>query len=169
MNKLSEEISRWSKPPELLVFDFDGVMTDNSVLLSQDGQEFVVCSRSDGMGISFLKKNGYRLLVLSTESNLVVSARCQKLGINCIQNVSDKFAVLSELCQSEGIRFEDVLYVCNDINDLECLQSVGYPIVVSDSHKSVMKRQFTVTLNNGGRGAVREVADEILRKFGPKT
>ena len=79
---------------KLLVFDFDGVMTDNRVLVFEDGREAVLCSRGDGMGLDLLKKSGLPLAVISKEVNPVVSARCRKLKIPCEQGIDDKLSVL---------------------------------------------------------------------------
>ncbi|MEY2940072.1 MAG: hypothetical protein RIS58_1059, partial [Actinomycetota bacterium] len=77
-----------------IVFDFDGVFTDNKVIVSQDGSEFVVCDRGDGMGITLLKEIGIRMMILSKEKNPVVSARGSKLGIEVIQGCDDKLPAL---------------------------------------------------------------------------
>ena len=75
--------------PEYLLLDFDGVLTTNSVLVNSEGEEFVVCSRSDGIGLSRIKKLGVQPIVISTESNLVVSKRCEKLRITCYQSINE--------------------------------------------------------------------------------
>ena len=93
MNILQEQVSR----TRLLVFDFDGVMTDNSVLVFQDGSEAVICSRGDGMGITLLRKAGFPMLVLSTEENPVVMARCRKLHLECMHGIEDKLPELQRI------------------------------------------------------------------------
>ena len=80
----------WPSPIELLVFDFDGVFTDNRVLVLQDGREAVVCNRGDGMGLSMLRDKGLPMAVLSTEVNPVVDARCKKLRLECRHGLADK-------------------------------------------------------------------------------
>ena len=79
---------------DLLVFDFDGVMTDDRVWVDQDGHEIVAANRSDGLGVAMLRKIGIRMVVLSTETNPVVTARCRKLELTAIQGVGDKQAAL---------------------------------------------------------------------------
>lgn len=147
---------------KLLVFDFDGVFTDNNVYVSEDGKEFVLCSRGDGMGIKLLKETGIPILVLSSEINPVVSARCKKLGIECIQGSEDKLTRLSQVAKENSIDLGNIMYVGNDINDASCLQSVGLPVVVSDSHEDVMALASYITEKAGGKGAVREVCDLIV-------
>lgn len=147
---------------KLLALDFDGVMTDNRVLVDQDGKEAVLCHRGDGMGIGLLKKAGIEVLVISMEPNPVVSARCRKLKIDCIQNCDKKLKALQQLAAARGLKPRDVAFVGNDINDLECLRWVGLPIAVADAEPEVLKAAAYVTRRPGGFGAVREVADKIL-------
>jgi 3-deoxy-D-manno-octulosonate 8-phosphate phosphatase, YrbI family len=147
---------------KLVVFDFDGVFTDNNVYVAEDGKEFVLCSRGDGMGIKVLKEKGIPILVLSSEINPVVSARCKKLGIECIQGSEDKLTRLTQVAKEDSIGLGNIMYVGNDINDASCLQSVGLPVVVSDSHEDVMALASYITKKAGGKGAVREVCDLIV-------
>jgi len=148
----------------LLVFDFDGVFTDNSVWVREDGTEHVRCSRSDGMGIGLLQAagGGPEMVVLSTETNPVVAARCRKLKLRVIQGVADKAARLRELAREVGATLAETAYVGNDINDRDCLRLVGLPIVVADAHPSVAGLGRLRTTKPGGGGAVREICDLLL-------
>jgi len=148
---------------KLLVLDFDGVMTDNRVLVHQDGTESVWCHRGDGWGIARVREAGVEILVLSTETSPVVAARCRKLGIEFVQGSNDKLAALLELAGDRSLGPEQVAYVGNDVNDLECLRWSGYPIAVADSAPEVLATARLVTDNRGGYGAVRDVADWILQ------
>ena len=149
----------------LLVFDFDGVFTDNAVWVREDGAEIVRCSRFDGMGLSVLRQAGVapEMLVLSTEENPVVSARCRKLKLRVIQGVADKGARLRELSVELGIPLAETGYVGNDVNDIECLRLVGLPIVVADAHPDVLPLGRLRTTRLGGHGAVREICDLLLK------
>jgi YrbI family 3-deoxy-D-manno-octulosonate 8-phosphate phosphatase len=147
----------------LLVLDFDGVLTDDRVLVDQDGREAVWCSRSDGWGIARLRDAGVEVLVLSTEANSVVAARCRKLGIKCIQACHDKLSALRQIARDRSLPPQSIAYVGNDVNDLECLHWVGVPIAVGDAVSEVRAAARLVTTQPGGKGAVREVADALLR------
>lgn len=150
------------KPVQALVMDFDGVFTDNHVWVSEDGTEAVRCNRSDGLGISRLKKSGLPMLVLSSEVNSVVSKRCMKLGIPCLQGVDNKLNELKQWCRKNRINLRNTLYVGNDINDIECLKTVGGGIVVADAHPYAGKwARFSLTAC-GGKGALAELSDIIL-------
>lgn len=152
----------------LLVFDFDGVFTDNAVWVSQDGQEQVRCWRSDGLGLAKLRDIGFPVWVLSTEVNPVVSKRCEKLKIPCRQDLPNKEQALRQLCQELGISINDVIYVGNDINDLGCLKTAGISIVVQDAHPDVRHAAHYQTNIPGGFGAVREVCDWLFLVRGLK-
>lgn len=151
-------------PVSALVLDFDGVFTDNRVLVSENGRETVVCSRGDGMGLSRLRRVDIPVLVLSTEENPVVSARCRKLGLECIQGLADKRGALSDWLRKHDLDPTNVVYVGNDINDLPCLKLVGCGVVVSDAHPEVRRAAHIVLSKPGGGGAIREICDLILER-----
>lgn len=146
---------------QFIVFDFDGVFTDNLVYISESGRESVVCNRSDGLGLSKIKGLNIPMYVISTEKNPVVTHRCKKLEIDCIQGCDNKLTTLNQLLLKLNINIENVAYVGNDVNDQECLQSVGLPIVVKDAHPDVLDLAQYTTKKLGGHGAVREVCDLI--------
>lgn len=148
-------------PVSAIVFDFDGVMTDNKVVLSEDGTESVSCDRSDGMGIGGLKASGMPILILSKERNSVVKARAQKLGVECLNAVDDKKSALESWAQRAGVDLARTVYVGNDVNDISCLERVGIPVVVADAHPAVLPYARMVLANKGGQGAVREICDRI--------
>ena len=151
----------------LVAFDFDGVFTDNMVYVYQDGSEAVRCNRSDGIGLQKLKKLGIETVIISTESNPVVSARAQKLKIRCFQNCKDKRKTLESFAQEMNVSLAEVAFVGNDINDLSCLTCVGFPVVVQDAHPDVISLARYRTRAHGGHGAVREICDlfeQVLKK-----
>jgi N-acylneuraminate cytidylyltransferase len=147
---------------ELLALDFDGVMTDNRAWVDQEGKEAVLVNRADGWGIARMKEAGVRVVILSTETNPVVTARCRKLGVPCIQGCEDKLGALQDIARQSELSPEQIVYVGNDVNDLSCLHWVGIPIAVADAVAEVRAISRLVTSRRGGQGAVREVADWIL-------
>jgi YrbI family 3-deoxy-D-manno-octulosonate 8-phosphate phosphatase len=146
----------------LLVLDFDGVLTDNRVLVDVEGREAAWCHRGDGMGIGLVREAGLEVVILSKEKVPIASARARKLGIECIQGCDDKLPRLRELAAARGLAPEQVAYVGNDINDLACLGWVGLPIAVADALPEVKTAARWVTNAPGGQGAVREVCDQFL-------
>jgi YrbI family 3-deoxy-D-manno-octulosonate 8-phosphate phosphatase len=147
---------------DALVMDFDGVHTDDRVLVSSAGEESVRVSRGDGMGIGMLRESGLPMLILSKERNPVVAARGAKLGVEVRQGIDEKLPALREWAAAQGIPLGRIAYVGNDINDVACLRAVGWPIVVPDAHAGVMPEARLVLTQPGGRGALRELAELIL-------
>lgn len=149
------------KAIKLVVFDFDGVFTDNAVYVLQDGTEAVRCNRSDGWGLERLREIGVEMMILSTEENPVVSARAKKLQLPVRQNVEDKAGALEVIRKQKRLNWPEIAYVGNDINDLECLKKVGFPVIVHDAHPEIRLAGFYRTDSVGGNGAVREICDLI--------
>lgn len=148
---------------ELVVFDFDGVFTDNSVYVTQDGVEAVRCWRSDGLGLSRLRSINVKTYIISTETNLVVAARAKKLNVPCKQGIDDKAAAILETCRELCIPPEKTMFVGNDINDIPGFQSIGIPVAVLDAYPEVYPYVISRTKTPGGMGAVREVCDLIFQ------
>jgi N-acylneuraminate cytidylyltransferase len=147
---------------DALVMDFDGVHTDDSSYLSQEGTESVRVSREDGMGVKLARQAGLKMLILSTEVNPVVAARGAKLRVPVIHGQADKAQALKEWLAAEGLDPERVAYVGNDVNDLGCLRMVGWPIAVANAHADVMALARLTLTKRGGSGAVREVCELVI-------
>ncbi|XPV75728.1 MAG: KdsC family phosphatase [Desulfovibrio sp.] len=151
--------------PALLVYDFDGVMTDNRVIVREDGLESVVCNRGDGLGINIIKKMDIPQIILSTETNPVVAARAKKIGIPAIHGSSNKKETLQNFCQENDIAMTDVFFVGNDMNDYEVMEACGFGICPSDSHKNIITLAGLTTEAKGGYGVIRELADLLHDKY----
>jgi len=151
---------------KLIVYDFDGVMTDNKVYVDQNGNEMVQVNRADGLGVSEIKKLGIEQIIISTETNPVVSTRADKLGISCLQGIGNKKDVLINYCQKNDYELEYVAYVGNDINDKEAMEIVGYSFCPSDAHGSIKKISNHILDTKGGNGVIRELFDLINNKKG---
>jgi N-acylneuraminate cytidylyltransferase len=147
---------------DAVVTDFDGVHTDDTVRVDQNGLESVTVSRSDGMGVSLLRAAGIPFLILSTEANPVVAARARKLGVDVRQAAADKAAVLREWAEDHGIPLSRIAYLGNDVNDLACLELVGWPVAVPEAHPLVLSAARIVLDSRGGDGAVRDLAERVL-------
>ncbi|WP_019179329.1 acylneuraminate cytidylyltransferase [Microbacterium yannicii] len=145
-----------------VVTDFDGVHTDDTVRVDQDGVEAVTVSRADGMGVSLLRAAGIPFLILSTEVNPVVSARARKLGVDVRQSAGDKAAAIRAWAADRGIPLARIAYLGNDVNDLPCLEIVGWPTAVPDAHPLVLAAARVVLERRGGEGAVRDLAERVL-------
>jgi len=166
VRRVPSAFARTASQVRLVAFDFDGVFTDNHVLVLQDGSEAVRCWRGDGLGLEKLRRLGISAVIISTETNPVVAARASKLGIRCVQGVEDKRVALESLAQEMGLAMPQIAFVGNDINDLACLQVAGLPIVVCDAHPDVWGYARYRTRAEGGEGAVREVCDLLEQVLG---
>jgi YrbI family 3-deoxy-D-manno-octulosonate 8-phosphate phosphatase len=147
------------KKIDLIVYDFDGVMTDNRVLVFQDGREAVYCNRSDGLGIKMIKELGIPQIIISTESNPVVEARAKKIGLQVLYNCEDKLKALQSFCDQNNYQLSKVLYVGNDVNDLSVMKAVGMPVCPADAHPLILGFAVLKLKKCGGFGVVRELAD----------
>ena len=150
---------------DVVLFDFDGVMTDDSVFVDETGKETVRCNRGDGMGISLLKKAGIKAAVLSTEANPVVAARCKKLKIECFYNLGhNKLESMKRYFSNNSLSPENSIYMGNDINDLDCMHYAGCAVAPRNASEKVKKEADIIIEKFGGEGAVRELCDLILMK-----
>jgi len=148
--------------PDLIVYDFDGVMTDNRVLVLEDGTEAVRVNRADGLGVDQLRTSGFKQIVMSTETNRVVQTRVKKLQIEALQGSGDKARDLTDYCEASGINLAKVLYVGNDTNDLDVMRLVGFPVAPADAHPDVLKIAKYVTRARGGDGVIKELSELLL-------
>jgi YrbI family 3-deoxy-D-manno-octulosonate 8-phosphate phosphatase len=152
---------------ELVIFDFDGVVTDNRVWTDQDGRETVAASRSDSMSFREMREKGIELLILSSEPNPVVAVRAKKIGVEAIHGIGmqDKGRVMREVLERKNVSAQNVVYVGNDLNDLPCFEIAGWSVAVADAYPEVLQAADYVLSKPGGHGAVREVCELILRNI----
>lgn len=150
---------------KMIICDFDGVITDNHVIVDQDGKESVRASRSDSMHIRRLHElAGIETMILSSEPNPVVQARARKMGVEAVHNVGlqDKGKMMREILEQKNIQAENVIYVGNDLNDLPCFEIAGWSVAVADAYPEVIRAADYVLRKPGGHGALRELCDFIL-------
>lgn len=146
---------------KLIVYDFDGVMTDNRVSVDQDGNESVRANRSDGLGIGMIRRLGLEQVILSTEVNPVVKARANKVHLEAIHGIRDKGSALLELAEKRDISVRDILFVGNDVNDADAMGLAGFKVAPADAHPSILAQADYVTQACGGCGVIRELADVL--------
>ena len=152
---------------ELVIVDFDGVITDNRVWVDQDGREMVAAFRSDSPRVHELQEKGIEVMILSSEPNPVVMARAKKMGVEAVHNVGfqDKGRVMREVLEKKNIKAENVVYLGNDLNDLPCFEVAGWAVAVADAFPEVIRKADYVLSKPGGHGAVRELCEIILKKL----
>jgi N-acylneuraminate cytidylyltransferase len=159
---------RLPKLVRLLALDFDGVLTDDRVWVSEEGLESVAAHRGDGFGIGRLKEHGVEVVVISLESNPVVAARCRKLGITSYQGITDKAGQLQSVLRERSVPAESTVYIGNDVNDLPCFPLVGFAAAVADARPEVRAAADLCLSRPGGQGAVREMCDLIIARLSGK-
>ena len=150
---------------KLIIYDFDGVMTNNKVYVDQNGNEIVQVNRSDGLGVSEIKKLGCEQMIVSTEENPVVSVRAKKLGLPCFQGIENKSLEIASYCKKKNITLNSVAYVGNDINDLEAMKIVGTTFCPADAHEMIKNISDHVLCTKGGDGVVREILEFIPDRY----
>ena len=148
---------------DAFIFDFDGVLTDNKVLVNENGMEWVSCSRADGLAFDVLRKLNKPSYILSTEKNMVVSARAEKLKIPVIQGADNKVESIKELVIRNNFELSNILYVGNDLNDYSVMELCKYTACPADSHKKIKSISTVVLKSKGGNGVVRELLEVFFK------
>jgi YrbI family 3-deoxy-D-manno-octulosonate 8-phosphate phosphatase len=149
---------RNSKVPKIIVTDFDGCLTDDRVWLNQDGEEFVAANRKDGLAIKRLKNLGIEIVIASTETNKVVLARGNKIGVEVLQGLSDKAESIEHYLNQKKLSWNDVWYIGNDVNDLGAIRKAKFSICPYDAVKAVKKEVDLKLKTKGGYGVLSELA-----------
>lgn len=147
---------------DAIIFDFDGVLTDNHVYLSSDGFESVKCNRSDGYSFSLMKRKGIKAFILSSETNDVVRRRGQKLKVETIIGSKNKKKDLQKICKKYKFDPKRLIYVANDLNDLEVMKECGISFAVSDAVDEVKSIANIVLKSKGGGLVAREILTNYL-------
>ena len=149
--------------PKILFTDFDGCLTDDRVWLNQDGEEFVAANRKDGLAVKRLKNLGIQVVITSTETNKVVLARGNKMGLEVLQGLADKAESIDQYLKQKNLSWNDVWYIGNDINDLGAIEKAKLSISPADAVKKVRKAVDLILKTNGGYGVLSEIAS-LLEK-----
>lgn len=157
-------ISQEKAKIKLLLTDVDGVLTDSGMYYSESGDELKKFSTYDGMAFGILKKAGIKTGIITSENRQLNANRAKKLGMNYIfQGARNKLKILEEICQKEGIDYNDVAYVGDDINDVEILEKVGMAACPSSARFEVKSiHGIRILESKGGEGVIRELADKYI-------
>lgn len=169
MEKKSNQrkITAAAKKIRLLVLDVDGVLTDGSIILDNEGNEVKAFHVRDGHGIKMLAKCGFHIAIITGRHSKVVDRRAAELGIvEVYQRCHTKTAAYEQLLEKFNVTDSEVAYVGDDVVDIPILKRVGLPVAVADAAEEARKYALLVTRNRGGRGAVREVTDLLLKATG---
>ena len=152
---------------KLVVCDVDGVLTDGRIGIDADGREFKLFSVADGTGIKYLQHSGIEVGCLSGRDSEAVRRRAAELGVGIYRGgVVEKRKALEEILAERGRQAAELCYIGDDLIDIPCLLLAGHPVAVANAHPEVQKVARQVTRSRGGEGAVREVAESILKAQG---
>lgn len=152
---------------ELVIFDIDGVLTDGSLFIGDDGQEYKAFNSKDGHGIRMLQDSGVQTAILTGRESQVVLHRAKDLGIkHVLQGYRDKRPAFQELLELTGLEPHQVAYVGDDVVDLPVMVQVGLPIAVADAEDFVKLSSKLITKRGGGKGAGREVCEFLMQARG---
>lgn len=148
----------------LMVFDVDGVLTDGRLYFGPHGEAMKVFNVRDGHGIKMLIANGVQVAWLSARSSDIVAARARELGVaRVLQGQSDKAAAFASLVKDTAMSKDDTGYIGDDVPDLPALQACGFAVTVADGCGAAKAAAHWITPQSGGNGAVRALAEFILR------
>lgn len=163
MQDLLERASRI----RLVIFDVDGVLTDGSLYLGDDGQEYKAFNSRDGHGMAMLRDSGVTLAVITGRRSEVVRIRMQSLGIEHVhQGCKDKLPTFLALAEQLGVEHPACAYMGDDLMDLPVMRQVGFAATVADAHPLVREHAHWCAPSPGGRGAARDLCELILRAQG---
>lgn len=152
---------------KLIAFDVDGVMTDGTLFLADDGQEYKGFNSLDGHGLKMLRASGVQLAIITGRNSRVVEYRAKNLGIEIVhQGAHDKLEVYEALCRELDIAFEATAYMGDDVVDLPVMRRAGLAITVPAAPDLVRAYSHYITTREAGRGAVREACEFLMRAQG---
>ncbi len=158
-----KDILEKAKQIKLVVFDVDGVLTDGSLFVGDDGQEYKAFNARDGLGMKMLQRSGVEIGIITARSSHVVEHRMLNLGIKYVyQGKLEKLPAFEDLVKKLGLDFEQTAYVGDDVVDLPILTRTGLAIAVQDAHPIAKQHAHWQTPHNGGHGAARDVCDLIM-------
>ena len=168
-NSPTGAIKNKAKNIKLIIFDVDGVLTDGSLYFDNQGQEYKAFNSKDGHGIRLLLENGVEVALITGRNSELLKHRAENLKISpelIYQGYRDKVPAFTDLLKKTGLNKEHIAYIGDDVIDLPIMRQVGFSIAVGDAHWFVKKHVDLVTIENGGRGAVREACEFILEAKG---
>ena len=155
------------KPVKLCVMDVDGVLTDGSIYVGDSGEETKRFNVWDGAGITLLHRAGIKTAIISSRSSPAVEGRARELGITELwQGVSSKRAAMESLLKAVGFTGKEICYIGDDLNDIPVMQMAGVSVAVANARPEVKRAATVVTEAKGGEGAIREIAEAIIRAQG---
>jgi len=164
---ITEELSLRFSKVKLLLLDVDGVLTDGRIIYDSRGRDSKFFDVHDGLGVFCLHKAGIDTIIITAKGSRTISPRAKDMRVaEVFADVFPKTAVLDKIIKKYGIALDEICFVGDDLVDLSLMRKIGLPIAVANAAKEIKEAACYVTNRAGGRGAVREVAELILKSQG---
>ena len=154
---------------EAFIFDVDGVMTDGGIMPLVDGDFIRKYYAKDGYAIAYALRMGYKVCIITGGRGATLDHRLKMLGITDVYlDCMDKISAMQDFFARHGLDPANVIYMGDDIPDLECMKAVGIPVCPSDAASEVIEASRYVSEFAGGHGCVRDIIEQVLRRLGPR-
>lgn len=164
MHNISSELKEKILKIRVVIFDVDGVLTDGRIVLGNYGDELKFFDVKDGLGMARLRQAGLKTIMMTARKSRINQKRADEVKIvKLFQNVDDKFKCFEKILRKFKVERQEVCYMGDDLIDIPVLESVGFSVAPADAVMQVKERVHYVTIQKGGRGAVRELSDIILK------
>ncbi len=151
----------------MVLLDVDGVLTTGEIIYSDSGEQIKIFNVKDGIGIRLLKEAGLKVGIVTGRKGEALRHRCRNLGLDLVfDGIREKDKVLDDITSRTGIKKDAMAFVGDDLPDLPIMKRVGLAVAVGDAHEIVRQKAHIVTKARGGKGAVREISEIILKAQG---
>lgn len=158
------DLTERAKRVKLLVLDVDGVLTDGRIIYDSRGRDLKFFDVKDGLGVYLLKKAGIPTVLITARSSKAIKPRARDMQVELVfENVDSKISILDRLIKRFKLKAEEICFIGDDLVDLGLMKRVGFAVAVSNACEEVRSSAHYITSQSGGRGAVREVAELILK------
>ena len=162
-----DELDARARKIKILLLDVDGVLTDGRIIYDSKGRDSKFFDVRDGLGVYILNKAGIKTVIVTAKSSRTIKPRARDMRVaEVFADVSPKSAILGKILRKYNVDKDEVCFVGDDLVDLGLMKIVGFPIAVFNACPEIKQASSYITLNHGGRGAVREVAELILKSQG---
>ena len=167
MIDVKQELTDKAKKIRLLLLDVDGVLTDGRIIYDSRGADMKFFDVHDGLGVYLLKKAGIPTVLITAKGSRAIRPRARDMRVDAVYaDISPKTAVMDKILSKYGLTRDEICFVGDDLVDLCMMQSVGFPIAVFNAAAEIKQAACYITIREGGRGAVREVVELILKAQG---
>ncbi|MFA5092651.1 MAG: HAD-IIIA family hydrolase [Candidatus Omnitrophota bacterium] len=164
MSEITEELKARFKKIKLLLLDVDGVLTDGRIIYDSHGRDSKFFDVHDGLGVFVLAKSGIKTILITAKSSKTIKPRARDMHVaEVFADIFPKTAVLDKILKKYNVKVDEVCFMGDDLVDLALMRKVGLPIAVANAALEIKEAALFTTNRLGGRGAVREVAELILK------